>query len=73
MHFLGGEDYEVVNTLLTFSSTNQNTPECVRVSITNDSNAEGPEMFLGQLTTSDDRVVLSPDQTTVTILDDDGT
>ena len=70
--FSGGEDYEPTNQLLTFSPTNQNTALCVLVLITNDSNAEGPETFFGRLTTSEVRVTLTPDQTTITILDDDG-
>ena len=42
------------------------------VSITDDIDSEGAEVFLAQLTMADDRVILNPDMTTIDILDNEG-
>ena len=68
---IAGEDYETTIVQLTFSSTNQNSPECVRVPINDDNNTEGAELFFGELRTEQDRVTLDPNRTSITILDDD--
>lgn len=45
---------------------------CVEVGIVNDTIVEENEVFSAQLNTSDQQVVLSPDSTTITILDNNG-
>ncbi len=45
---------------------------CTNISIVDDVSLEGSETFEGRLTTSADRVTLNPDQTSITIVDDDG-
>ena len=65
-------DYTSTSQLLTFSATN--TREDVAISITDDNIDEVIEQFLGHLTlvTSGVNVQLSPQQTEVQIIDDDG-
>lgn len=72
LYFPAGEDYESTTEILTFSMANQNTPVPVSVPITNDNDTEGIERFFGRLTSTEDRVTLSPDVTTISIIDDDG-
>ena len=65
-------DYTSISRELTFSATN--TREDVAIPITDDNIDEAIEQFLGRLTmvTSGVSVILSPDQATVQIIDDDG-
>jgi len=65
-------DYTSTTQLLTFSATN--TREDVTIPITDDNIDEAIEQFLGSLTlvTSGVSVQLSPQQTEVRIIDDDG-
>ena len=65
-------DYTSTSQILTFSATN--TREDVAISITDDNIDEVIEQFLGHLTlvTSGVNVQLSPQQTEVQIIDDDG-
>ena len=57
----------------TFLFSSADTERSFRVTIINDGDTEGAEDFLGQLTTSEDRVDLAPDTTLIQILDDEGT
>ena len=65
-------DYTSTSQQLTFSATN--TREDVAIPITDDNIDEAIEQFLGRLTlvTSGVSVQLSPQQTEVRIIDDDG-
>ena len=65
-------DYTSTSQLLTFSATN--TREDVTIPITDDNIDEAVEQFLGRLTleTSGVSVQLSPQETEVQIIDDDG-
>ena len=47
-------------------------PQCLSISITDDSILENNEMFVVALRTTDKDVILSPSTTSVTILNDDG-
>jgi hypothetical protein len=68
----GGDDYSATMESLTFAPGNDTIPHCVTVPILSDVIAEGQEFFLGNLESDGDRVTLSPQETTITILDDDG-
>ena len=68
----GGEDYETTTMTLTFTPDNQDMPQCINVPIFNDNDTEGSEQFLGELATNEPRLILAPNLTTITILDDDG-
>ena len=69
---LGGEDYRSTTRTNTFSPDNLNSAtQFVRVSIIGHDVVELRETFLGVLATTDDRVILNPNTTTVTILDAD--
>ena len=45
---------------------------CGSINITDDDTPENEEEFFAFLTTGDSSVILSPNMTTITILDDDG-
>jgi hypothetical protein len=68
----GGDDYSATMESLTFAPGNDTIPHCVTVPILSDIIAEGQEFFLGNLESNGDRVTLSPQETTITILDNDG-
>ena len=57
---------------LTFTPDNDENLVCVTVPMIDDNSTETSELFLGLLTTNEDRVALSPAQTNITIIDDDG-
>ena len=57
---------------LTYAPGNDTINHCVVVPVIDDNFAEGGEVFLGLLTTDEDRVTLSPSETTITIVDSDG-
>ena len=47
-------------------------PQCLSISITDDSILENDEVFAVVLSATDQDVILNPNTTSVTILDDDG-
>ena len=57
---------------LTFTPDNDENPQCATVPVMDDSSTEGSEIFLGLLTTNEERVILLPPQTNITIIDDEG-
>ena len=68
---LGGSDYSSIGSIdLTFDRDTSAFP--ILVDILDDQIHELDENFLGELTTSDEDAILSPSQTTVRILDNDG-
>ena len=70
-----GSDYTAVSTLLTFPATTSSDDimQCIDVSILDDSVFEGPaETFTVTVTTTNPRVTLGNNNTTVTIIDNDG-
>ena len=67
---IGGVDFEATSGQLIFDSTT--TVLSFPVTILNDTLAEGPEEFLLQLTTTEQRVILDPPQMDVEIIDHDG-
>ncbi len=67
---LGGTDFFPASGSLVFSDIR--TRLSFRVSIQNDVDTEGVEVFTARLTTTEDRVVLAPDLTAIDILDDEG-
>ena len=67
---LGGTDFFPASGSLVFSDIR--TRLSFRVSIQDDADTEGVEVFTARLTTTEDRVVLAPDLTAIDILDDEG-
>ena len=57
--------------LFEFQPSNS-TVACGSINITNDDTPENEELFIAILITDDSAVILSPNMTTITILDDDG-
>ena len=64
-------DYKLIPENITFSP-GMAGPQCQSISITDDSILENDEVFVVALTTTDQNVILNPNTTSVTILDDDG-
>ena len=64
-------DYSLVPENTTFSP-GMTGPQCQSISITDDSILENDEVFVVALTTTDQNVILNPNTTSVTILDNDG-
>ena len=64
-------DYVSEAFLFEFHPSNS-TMACGSINITNNNTPENEEFFIAILTTSDSAVILSPNMTTITILDDDG-
>ena len=68
-----GMDYIAPNrTTLTFSMDNSDQPQCVTINITDDNYLEYTESFIVSLATLDDDVKLLYNESTITILDNDG-
>ncbi len=68
---LAEEDYELTTRNFTFTPDNQDEPQCVDITIINDNNTEGSEVFNGELDTVEERVILEPQRTNITIVDND--
>ena len=69
-----GSDY-VINTLSIGPFSEDNRTACVDVQITDDERAENTELFMAMLVASSNSpplLVIEPENTTVTILDNDG-
>ena len=64
-------DYSLIPENTTFSP-GMTGPQCQSISITDDSILENDEVFVVALTTTDQNVILNPNTTSVTILDNDG-
>ena len=71
--YIAGDDYTESTGDFTFTSANQAIPQCLNVPIIDDSVVEGSETFLGLLSNTDNipRLTLDPQQTTITIADDE--
>ena len=54
------------------SGSANNATQCVNISIVDDDALEGNQTFLLSLTTSDSRVIVGTNLTTITIKDNDG-
>ena len=66
-------DYIALNrTTLTFSMYNSDQPQCVTINITDDNYLEYTERFIVSLATLDEDVKLLYNESTITILDNDG-
>ena len=63
-------DYDSITENLVFNAGT--TRECRRIPITDDPVDEDDEMFAVTLTTQDENAALAPDETVVTIIDNDG-
>ena len=70
MYYAAGDDYGVLQTNLLFELTT--TQQCRNISIVDDRALESGEVFSVNLTTVDSSVVLSPNISTVLIIDNDG-
>ena len=73
-YFPGGSDYQPTTQVLTFTSSTTSLP--VNIPIFQDSDVEGEERFVAELSVNAAQftnVNLSPDTHNVIILDDDGT
>ena len=71
LHFLSaGLDYTFSSESLTFDEST--TIQCVQITINPDNILEEDEIFIVSLTTPDDDVTLSPDDSEVTITDTTG-
>lgn len=70
---LAGEDYEMSSRNFTFTQANQGSSQCLRVPVTDDEISEGSEVFIGMLSNTDSihHLTLAPQQTNVTIIDDE--
>ena len=64
-------DYVSEAFLFEFHPSNS-TMACGSINITDNDTPENEEFFIAVLTTDDSAVILSPNMTTITILDDDG-
>ena len=71
-HSIGDVDFSAVDGQLIFLPGSENLPLSFRVSIFDDGDLEGVEVFLARLTTNQPRVIVSPDEYTINIQDDDG-
>jgi len=66
-------DYIALNrTTLTFSIDYSDQPQCVTINITDDNYLEYTERFIVSLATLDEDVKLLYNESTITILDNDG-
>jgi len=67
-----GRDYSLINTTLTFNSSNSDEPRCAYITILEDTILENPENLSVHLATPDEGVKLLYNYSTITILDNDG-
>ncbi len=67
----GGDDYQAATMEFTFTPDNQGESQSVPVIISDDNDLEGNEVFLGLLNGSAPRLTVAPDETVITIIDND--